>query len=318
MIGGPDAHLIIDDTALPKKGEHSVGVAHQYCGALGKSCNCQALVSLTLARDEIPMPIALRLYLPEAWAKDRQRRRKAAVPDTVSFRPKWQIALDELRRVLDAGVTFGDVLADAGYGACAAFRHGLSELGLTWAVGIAADQLVFPKSVRCSVPEGLPGGRPRSRVQVSARARKAKEVISSLGPRAFKSIEWRRGTKGPLRGKFAAVRIRVADGDNALAHRHGPGEETWLICEQRRTETKYYLSNHPQHTPLRKLVACIKARWSCEQGHQQLKEELGLDHFEGRSWHGLHHHAVMTMVGFAFLQQLRLSENKQKAQRSAA
>jgi SRSO17 transposase len=318
LIGGEDAHLIVDDTALPKKGECSVGVAHQYCGALGKSANCQALVSLTLARDEVPIPIALRLYLPEAWATDRERRRKAAVPESISFRPKWQIALDEIKRVMAAGVSFGDVLADAGYGACAAFRQGLSELGLLWTVGVSADHLVFAKSVRAVVPARPPLGRSPSRLRVSARSRKAKDVIASLGSGAFETIQWRRGTKGPLRGDFAAIRIRVADGPAALTHRRGPGDEAWLICERRGSETKYYLSNRPQHTSLRTLARSIKARWSCEQAHQQLKEELGLDHFEGRSWHGLHHHALMTMIAFAFLQHLRLRENKDSAQQPAA
>lgn len=318
MVGGSDSHLIIDDTALPKKGGCSVGVGHQYCGALGKSANCQALVSLTLARDEVPVPVALRLYLPEAWAADSERRRKAGVPEHVVFQPKWQIALDEVKRALAAGVSFGDVVADAGFGACGAFRQGLSELGLTWAVGISPDQLVFAKSVRSVVPASRPRGRPPSRVRVSARSRKAKDVIASLGAGAFEMIQWRRGTKGPLRGEFAALRIRVADGPKALTHRHGPGEQVWLVCERRSTETKYYLCNHPASTSLRALAISIKARWACEQAHQQLKEELGLDHFEGRSWHGLHHHALMTMIAFAFLQHLRLSQNKDSAQQPAA
>ena len=318
LVGSAESHLIVDDTALPKKGEHSVGVAHQYCGALGKSTNCQSLVSLTLARDEIPVPISLRLYLPEAWALDADRRRKAGVPEEITFRTKWQIALDEIRRVIAAGVSFGDVLADAGYGACAAFRHGLSELGLRWAVGVPSDQLVFDPSVRVAVPRPPALGRPRTRVRVSQQPRKVRDVMAALGERAFRTTTWRQGTKGPLRGDFAAVRVRAADGDRAIGHRHGPGDEVWLVCERRRTETKYYLCNHPAQTPLKQLAVAIKARWSCEQAHQQLKEELGLDHFEGRSWHGLHHHAVMTMIAFAFLQHLRLSENKASAQQPAA
>jgi len=318
MIGGAESHLIVDDTALPKKGEHSVGVAHQYCGALGKSANCQALVSLTLARDEIPVPIRLRLYLPEAWTLDADRRRKAGVPDELAFRTKWQIALDEIRHIVDAGVSFGDVLADAGFGACAAFRQGLSELGLRWAVGVPSDQLVFDASVRVAVPRPPALGRPRTRVRVSRQPRKARNVMLTLGERAFKKVTWREGTKGALRGEFTAVRVRAADGARAIGHRHGPGDEIWLICERRRNETKYYFSNYPAEATLQQLVVAIKARWSCEQAHQQLKEELGLDHFEGRSWHGLHHHALMTMIAFGFLQHLRLSENKASAQQSAA
>jgi SRSO17 transposase len=326
LVGGTEAHLIVDDTSLPKKGECSVGVAHQYCGALGKSANCQTLVSLTLANNEVPVPIALRLYLPEIWAQDSERRRKACIPDNVGFQPKWKIALDEIRRVLAAGVSFGDVLADAGYGVCAAFRHGLSELGLTWAVGVSADQLVFANSVRTAVPTGTGLGRPRSRERVSAPPRKARDMIASLGAGAFETIQWRRGTKGALSGDFAAIRVRAADaesvraakGEKARTHRHGPGEEVWLVCERRSAETKYYFCNHPATTSLRTLARCIKARWACEQAHQQLKEELGLDHFEGRSWHGLHHHALMTLIALAFLQHLRLSENKDSAQQPAA
>jgi SRSO17 transposase len=167
LVGGQDAHLIVDDTAIPKKGERSVGVTHQYCGAVGKQMNCQALVSLTLACDEMPVPIALRLYLPQAWAADPVRRKECRVPDSVVFKPKWAIALDEIERVLRAGVTFGAVLADAGYGMYHEFRHGLSARGLTWAVGILPNQLVYPKSVRTSLPANA-----RSRLQTSMPARK--------------------------------------------------------------------------------------------------------------------------------------------------
>jgi SRSO17 transposase len=148
LVGGRSAHLIVDDTALVKKGMHSVGVAHQYCGQLGKNANCQALVSLTLARDEMPVAVALRLYLPKPWAEDAARRRKCGVPEEIAFRPKWKIALDEIERVVKAGVTFGDVLADAGYGVCIEFRRGLTDLGLRWAVGISPDQLVYAMSTR--------------------------------------------------------------------------------------------------------------------------------------------------------------------------
>lgn len=310
LVGGAQAHLIIDDTAVPKKGEHSVGVAHQYCGQLGKQANCQCLVSLTLARDEIPVPIALRLFLPESWAGNARRRRQAAVPEGVTHRPKWQIALDEIRRVKEHGVQFGDVLADAGYGACAAFRHELSAMGLTWAVGISPEQRVYPLSVRLKFPRQAEG-RPRKHGIPTAPRKTVREAIDALGPRAFRRISWRRGTKGPLVAEFAAVRVRVADGDHASHHIHLPGEEAWLVCERRSNgEVKYHLSNHSTRTGLRTIAAAIKARWSCEQAHQQLKQELGLGHFEGRSWHGLHHHAVLSMLAFAFLQHLRQLENK--------
>lgn len=310
LVGGEHAHLIVDDTAVPKKGERSVGVAHQYCGQLGKQANCQCLVSLTLAQDEMPVPIALRLFLPESWASDADRRHRASVPERVTYRPKWQIALDEIRRAKEHGVQFGDVLADAGYGACAAFRHELTNMGLTWAVGISPEQRVYPLSVRLRFPRQQTG-RPRKYGVPSAPRQTVREAIDALGPRAFRRITWRRGTKGPLAAEFAAIRVRVADGDHAGHNIHLPGEEAWLVCERRSNgEVKYHLSNHSATTALRVIAAAIKARWACEQAHQQLKQELGLGHFEGRSWHGLHHHAVLSMLAFAFLQHLRLRENK--------
>jgi len=321
LVGGHAAHLIVDDTALVKKGTHSVGVGHQYCGQLGKSANCQALVSLTLARDEVPVAVGLRLYLPEAWSRDEARRRKCGVPEDVVFRPKWKIALDEIARVVEAGVVFGDVLADAGYGACADFRRGLSDQGLRWVVGITADHHVYARSTRLRIvgPNAWTG-KPRLKRAVTAKPRRVQDVLKSLGQYALQTIEWRKGTKGDLRADFAALRVRVADGepafgpDGAVRHRHGPGEEAWLIFERRSNgETKYHLSNYPPDAPLETLVAALKARWSCEQAHQQMKEELGLDHFEGRSWSGLHHHALLTMIAFAFLQHLRKLENKAAA-----
>jgi SRSO17 transposase len=315
LVGGRDSHLIVDDTALVKKGKHSVGVVHQYCGQLGKNANCQALVSVTLARDEMPVPVALRLYLPEPWANDLTRRRKCGVPEAVSFRPKWKIALDEIARIVEAGVSFGDVLADGGYGVCAEFRRGLSAQGLRWVVGISPDTHVYAMSTRIrSIVSLTPTGRPRPDREATSKPRRARDVIASLGPHALWTVAWRRGTKGMLSAEFCALRIQVADGEPVVGHRHGPGEPAWLICERRSGgEIKYHLSNYPPDTPLEVLVAALKARWSCEQAHQQMKEELGLDHFEGRSWTGLHHHALLTMIAFAFLQHLRRLENKHAA-----
>jgi len=291
LVGGPAAVLIIDDTALPKQGRHSVGVARQYCGTLGKTANCQTLVSLTLARGEVPVPLALRLYLPEEWTDVPARRRRAGVPPELPFRSKGRIALAELDRVRAAGVIFGTVLADAGYGTSAQFRQALSARGLCWAVGILARQQVYPADV--SVASRAP---PRS----TARA-----MLAARGPRAWRRLTWRRGTKGPLRGSFAAVRVREAVRKQG---RYQPGAAAWLVGERRVSgEVKYYLTNHPAGTPVRTLARAIKARWICEQAHQQMKEELGLDHYEGRSWRGLHHHALLSMIAFAFLQHWRLT-----------
>jgi SRSO17 transposase len=307
LVGGPGAVLVIDDTALVKQGRHSVGVARQYCGELGKRANCQVLVSLTLARHEVPVGVALRLFLPERWAGDRARRIKAGVPDEITGRPKWRIALDELDRIRAAGATFGGVLADAEYGKAAEFRRGLSARGLTWAVGILPTQKVYPADATVApVPPKATGRRPK-RPRPSAESRSAEAIFAALPEAAFRSVTWRRGTKGDLEAEFAALRVRVADGPVAARAQHLPGDEAWLVCERRTSgERKYYLANHPAETAFEALAAAIKARWVCEQAHQQLKDELGLDHFEGRGWLGLHHHALMTLIALCFLQHLRL------------
>jgi SRSO17 transposase len=312
LVGGPDAVLVVDDTALVKQGRHSVGVQRQYCGQLGKRANCQALVSLTLARSEVPVGVGLRLFLPERWAGDAERLARAGVPEPALYRPKWRIALDEIDRVLASGARFGCVLADAEYGKAAEFRHGLGGRGLPWAVGILPTQKVYPADVTLSHPARKATGRPRKHPVPSAASVAAAELLEAR-PDAFRTIAWRTGTKGRLRARFAALRVRVADGPVAARGQHLPGEEAWLVGEHRASgERKYYLANHPAGTPLEVLAALIKARWVCEQMHQQLKGELGLDHFEGRSWRGLHHHVLLCQLAFAFLQHLRLGGEKRR------
>ena len=308
MAGGPDAYLIIDDTPLVKKGKHSVGVAHQYCGQLGTKANCQVLVSVTLSRNEVPVPVALQLYLPEQWANDPERRKAAKVPQEIVFKAKWRIALDEIDRVLQSKIEFGHLLADAGYGSFPEFRHELSKRNLLWAVGIHSTALVYSKNTEVTVPaRSRSQGRAPKMGIASEAPRTAKEFFSGYADEDFVEVYWRNGTKRPLSLPFAAVRVRCADGPAVKGHNHGPGDELWLICERRtKTDLRYYFSNCPADISIEKLASIIKARWACEQGHQQMKEELGLDHFEGRSWHGLHHHAFMIMVAFAFLQHLRM------------
>jgi SRSO17 transposase len=312
LVGGPEAVLVVDDTALVKQGRCSVGVKRQYCGQLGKRANCQSLVSLTLARAEVPVCVGLRLFLPEDWCGDAARRAAAGVPEAVGYRPKWRIALDEIDRVLAAGGRFGCVLADAEYGKAAEFRQALSERNLPWAVGILPTQKVYPADVTLSYPARKATGRPRKHPVPSAASVGAAELLEAR-PELFRSIAWRIGTKGPLQARFAALRVRVADGPVVARAQHLPGEEAWLVGEHRTTgERKYYLTNHPADAPLEVLAALIKARWICEQMHQQLKEELGLDHFEGRSWRGLHHHVLLCQLAFAFLQHLRLGGKKRR------
>jgi SRSO17 transposase len=321
LVSGPDAVLVIDDTALPKKGTHSVGVTSQYAGVLGKKANCQSLVSLTLAKHEVPVPIMLRLFLPETWIKDPERLQHAGVPEALwTERSKPEIALAELRRVMQAGVSFGAVLADAGYGISALFRQALSALGLNWAVGTVRIQKVYLADVQMVTPPPS-RGRSRTRQIPDQEAITAEAMLAKV---SWRQVTWRHGTKGPLRAKFAAVRVRVADGPAVYlrghANQHLPGDEVWLVGEHRSSgERKYYLSNLPPNASLKQLASLIKARWVCEQAHQQLKEELGLDHFEGRSWRGLHRHALLTLIAYLFLQHLRLraaTGGKKKSQRT--
>jgi SRSO17 transposase len=321
LVGGPDAVLVIDDTALPKKGSHSVGVAPQYASALGKMSNCQSLVSVTLASREVPVMVGLRLFLPETWTDDPERMTRARVPkDRQVPLTKPEIAIQEIDRVVASGARFGCVLADAGYGSSGTFRQALSERGLLWAVGLSRRQNVYPADVALIFPIAKTG-KPR---QYHIPDCPPISADAMLAGEAWRTISWRRGTRGRLTGLFAARRVRVAEG-----HKHRmldnrmqcmPGDEVWLIGERRSTgEQKYYVSNLPGETTLKRLAATIKARWICEQAHQQLKEELGLDHFEGRSWIGLHRHALLTMIAYAFLQSRRLKAagRKKKNRRTA-
>lgn len=310
LVGGEKAWLIIDDTALPKKGNASVGVAPQYASALGKNANCQTLVSVTLASGEVPLMLSLRLFLPESWTSDEARMIKAGVPEQFrQARTKPELAIEEIDRIAAAGVRFGCVLADAGYGLSAPFRQALSSRGLCWAVGIPKHQKVYPADVQLIFP--VAGrGRPRLRHVPDAKSVAAHTILEKA---KWRRVSWRRGTKGRLVARFAAMRVRIADGApqriGSAGAQHMPGEEAWLVGEHRSNgERKYYLSNLPADTPIKDVTGAIKARWICEQAHQQLKEELGLDHFEGRSWTGLHRHTLMTMMAYAFLQTRRLAQ----------
>lgn len=318
LVGGDKALLIIDDTALPKKGKLSVGVAPQYATVLGKNANCQTLVSMTLASGEVPLMLSLRLFLPESWTSDVARMAKAYVPEAFqAYRTKPEIAIEEIDRAILAGVRFGCVLADAGYGLSASFRQALTARGLNWAVGIPRHQKVYPADVQMIFP--VAGrGRPRLRHVPDVKSRAAHIMLEDA---KWRQVSWRRGTKGPLSARFAAVRVRIADGPpqriGSAGAQHLPGEEAWLVGEHRSNgERKYYLSNLPADTPIKELAGAIKARWVCEQAHQQLKEELGLDHFEGRSWTGLHRHLLMTMMAYAFLQTQRLAQAGRKKKKA--
>jgi SRSO17 transposase len=322
LVGDQAGFLVIDDTALPKKGQHSVGVAPQYASSLGKTSNCQSLVSVTLASREVPVMVGLRLFLPETWTDDPERMTRARVPkDRQVTLTKPEIAIEEIDRIIASGVRFGCVLADAGYGSSGSFRQALSERSLLWAVGLSRRQNVYPADIALTFPVAKTGRR--RRYDIPDQPPISTEAM--LSGEKWHKISWRRGTRGRLSCLFAARRVRVADG-----HKHRmldnrmqcmPGDEVWLVGERRSTgEQKYYVSNLPANATLKMLAATIKARWICEQAHQQLKEELGLDHFEGRSWIGLHRHALMTMIAYAFLQSRRLKAagRKKKSRRTAA
>ena len=266
--------------------------------------------------------LSLRLFLPESWTNDEARMIKVAVPEQFRQpRTKPELAIEEIDRVIAAGVRFGCVLADAGYGLSASFRQALSVRGLFWAVGIPKHQKVYPADVQLIFPVAS-RGRPRLRRVPDAKSLTAQTMLEAA---KWRKVSWRRGTKGRLVARFAAMRVRIADGVpqriGSSGAQHMPGEEAWLVGEHRSNgERKYYLSNLPADISIKELAGAIKARWICEQAHQQLKEELGLDHFEGRSWIGLHRHALMTMMAYAFLQTRRLAQagRKKKSRRAAA
>jgi SRSO17 transposase len=301
--GGVEA-WIVDDTGFQKKGAHSVGVARQYCGRLGKTDNCQIAVTLSLANHHVSLPIAYRLYLPEIWAEDAERRAEAHVPETVEFRTKPQIALSQIEAATRAGVAKGVVLADAGYGSDGAFRAGVTKLGLSYAVGVQSTLSVWPPGEQPLPPEPWSGrGRKPTHVRRAADHRpvSAKELAIGLPAEAWKNVEWREGSNQTLSSRFAALRIRPASRDWRRAEPH-PLE--WLIFEWPESEpepTKYWLSTLPEDSALEALVDTVKMRWRIERDYEELKSELGLAHFEGRGWRGFHHHASLCIAAYGFL-----------------
>ena len=286
----PVKSWILDDTGMPKKGVHSVGVARQYCGQTGKVDNCQVAVSLSLAGESWSLPVAYALYLPKEWAMDSASRRKTGVPETAVFQTKTQIALRQLEQAVAAGLPAGVVLGDAAYGDDNTLREGIVALGLQYAMGIRPATTVWP---------GKGGPRrsgaktaPRKAVSVSATA-------LALPAEAWRSVSWREGTQKPLRSRFAALRVRIAHlGGN------GAPAPVWLLIEWPKGEaapTKYFLSNLPETLSLKALVQAVKSRWRIERDYQELKSELGLGHYEGRGWRGFHHHASLCIAAYGFL-----------------
>jgi SRSO17 transposase len=295
---------IVDDTGFAKKGVHSVGVARQYCGRLGKTDNCQIAVTLSIANHAASLPIAYRLYLPEDWTGDGARRKKAHVPDEVEFRTKPEIALEQIGSALAAGVAPGVLLADAGYGADGAFRSAVTGYGLTYVVGVQSTLSVWLPGAGPLPPKPWSGrGRPPSRMHRDGEHApvSAKTLAMGLSEEAWRSVPWREGSNETLSSRFAAVRTRPASRDWKFST---PRPLECLLIEWPEGEkepTKYWLSTLPEDTSIDVLVDTAKLRWRIERDYEELKSELGLAHFEGRSWRGFHHHATLCIAAYGFL-----------------
>ena len=309
---GAVAGWIIDDTGIPKKGQHSVGVARQYCGVFGKQDNCQVAVSVSLANEAVSVPAAYRLYLPECWASDRKRRVVAGVPKTVKFETKWQIALDMIDVLRADGLPPAPVLADTGYGVVTAFRDALTQRQIPYVVGISKETTVWPPGMEPMPPKTWSGrGRPPSRIRRRSAQRPAPviELVRHAPAHMWQDIAWREGTRGKMSSRFFLLRARPAHRDE---NRHQPREFEALLAEWPHGEAepiKFWLSTMPADTAPEQLVRLAKLRWRIERDYQELKGSFGLDHYEGRGWRGFHHHGSLCIAAYAFLaaERARLS-----------
>jgi SRSO17 transposase len=293
--------LIVDDTGFPKKGKHSVGVARQYSGTLGRVDNCQVATSLHLAGELGSGCIGMRLYLPESWIGDPGRCRKAGVPDDAELTPKWKNALSLIDEALAAGVRKHVVLGDSAFGDITEFREELTERGLPYLLHAQGGLVVWPPATVFAVPKRRVNKGARPKLEQAPTGTKPVSLSALAAQLDYRRVTWREGSRGKQTSRFAAVRVRTA-------HRHGvgrgPGPEQWLLCEWPSTEdgpSKFFLSSLPSTTSIRELVRLAKLRWRIERDYQEMKGELGLDHFEGRTWSGFHHHAVLCSATHAFL-----------------
>jgi SRSO17 transposase len=295
--------FVVDDTGFPKKGTHSVGVARQYSGTLGRVDNCQVAVSVHLAGELGSACIGMRLFLPEAWAADVARRRSVGIPTEIEFAKKWQLALALIDDALAAGVRRHVVLADPGYGDSTEFRDRLTERQLPYVVGVMGNHCIWLPGVQPIVPPREPSspGAPRTRAVATVEPMSIERYATELGLDNYRRVTWREGSRGKQSSRFVAVRIRSAE---RRTKGRAPGNEEWLLCEWPDGEaapTKFYLSSLPATTSLKALVRAARLRWRVERDYQELKQEIGLDHFEGRTWRGFHHHATLCAVAHAFL-----------------
>jgi SRSO17 transposase len=300
-----EAFWIIDDTSFPKKGDYSVGVQRQYCGALGKLANCQVAVSLHQAGPTGSQPLAWRLYLPESWTEDQRRRQQVGIPHEIVFHRKWELALQLIDQARAWGVADRIVLADADYGDRSEFRTGLEQRGLRYTVGITSQLVVWAQPPRPRVPRRRGPGPAPQRLRYENETPQAVKALAQQNAARFRPVTWREGTKGAMRSRFWARRVQTA---HHWQFGQEPGSAVWLLVEWPVGEpepTKYFLCDLPGRLSLRHLVRVAKSRHWVEQDYQQRKEELGLDHFEGRSWNGWHHHVTLVMLAHAFLQRER-------------
>lgn len=303
--------LLLDDTGFRKKGNESVGVARQYSGTLGKIGNCQVAVTAAVWTGVRAWLVAAALYLPESWASDSGRCDRAHVPKTVRFRKKWQIALHLLQQVRASGIKITGVLSDSGYGDATSFRRALHRLKLPYGLGISETLTVFLDPPQLQLPRPVKGPRlryPRAKLGATAPPVTVKAVAEGLPAEAWHPVTWQNGDH-PARGALCAA-IRTTPAHDWKQGRLLP--EVWLLIERpddRPGVTKYYFVNLPRRTGLARLVQFVHQRWPIEQQYQQLKTELGLDHFEGRTYPGWNHHVVVSAVAYAFLQQERMQRD---------
>jgi SRSO17 transposase len=301
---GPVTAWIVDETGCVKKGTHSVGVARQYCGQVGKKENCQVAVSLSLATDSGSLPIAWRLYLPEDWAHDLERRLAVGVPKEVPFQTKPEIALAQIRQAVEDGVPPGVVLADEVYGSNREFRAGVAELELNYSLAVRSTTTVWAQERQPLPPKPWKGkGQPATRVRRDQTHQpiEAKQLAQELPEKAWRKVTWRQGSKEPLRSRFATLRVRPAYGDDRKA---GQQPEQWLLMEWPSGASEpsgYWLALLPMSFSLKQLVQISKQRWVIERDYEELKQELGLGHYEGRNWRGFHHHATLCIAAYGFL-----------------
>ncbi len=301
---GPVRAWIVDETSFVKKGTHSAGVARQYCGRLGKKENCQVAVSLSVATASGSLPIDWRLYLTEEWASNEERRKQVGVPTEVQFQTKPQIALAQIQQAVEDGVSRGVVLADEVYGSNREFREGVAELKLEYSLAVRSTTTVWAMDRQPLPPRPWKGkGKRATRMRRDQEHQPitVKQLAQELPEQNWREVSWREGSKETLRSRFAALRVRPAYGDD----RKGSLQpQQWLLMEWPNGAAEpsgYWLARLPEKVSLKRLVGISKHRWVIERDYEELKQELGLGHYEGRNWRGFHHHGILCIAAYGFL-----------------